>query len=192
MKYALILILLSISNVSYAGNQQYEKLKDETRQMMSRMVADQPPKVSSFDSPLEEQQWVNSMSKHLNRFVKSKEESDMLLKAVHYEAVRAGLKPELILGLMQVESGFKKYAYSSVGARGYMQIMPFWTGLIGDETHDLFHLRTNLRYGCTILRHYLDLEHGNLFRALGRYNGSTGQAQYPNAVTGAMNQFLST
>ena len=88
--------------------------------------------------------------------------------------------------------GFKKYAYSSVGARGYLQVMPFWVDTIGDRTHDLFHLRTNLRYGCTILRHYLDIENGNLFRALGRYNGSLGKAQYPNSVGYAMNQFIKT
>jgi soluble lytic murein transglycosylase-like protein len=190
MKLSFVVLLLSFTSSAYAGNQQYEKLKDETKQMMSRMVSDQPPKVTSFDSKQEEEKWIRDMNKHLNHFVKSNDEAATLLKAVHYEAERAGLNPELILGLMQVESGFKKYALSSVGARGYMQVMPFWTQAIGDSTHDLFHLRTNLRYGCTILRHYLDIEHGNLFRALGRYNGSTGQPQYPNAVTSAMRQFL--
>lgn len=112
-----------------------------------------------------------------------------MLKAVHYEATRAGLDPILVLGLMQVESGFKKYAYSSVGARGYMQVMPFWVDLIGKKDHNLFHLRTNLRYGCTILRHYLDIEKGNMSRALGRYNGSLGKSEYPNAVFFAATQF---
>ncbi len=99
------------------------------------------------------------------------------LKTVHYEATRAGLDPQLVLGLIQVESGFRKYAVSSAGARGYMQVMPFWLRLIGRRTNNLFHLRTNLRFGCTILRHYLDIEQGDLYRALGRYNGSLGQAR---------------
>lgn len=109
----------------------------------------------------------------------------LLLRAVHYEATRAGLDPQLVLGLIQVESGFKKYALSTAGARGYMQVMPFWAKLIGNEESNLFHMRTNLRFGCTILRHYLDIEKGDLFRALGRYNGSLGKAEYPNLVRAA-------
>ena len=89
------------------------------------------------------------------------------------------------MGLIQVESGFKKYAVSSAGARGLMQVMPFWAKLIGRPDDNLFHLRTNLRYGCTILRHYLDIEQGDLYRALGRYNGSLGKSEYPNMVKGA-------
>ncbi|HPU81809.1 lytic transglycosylase domain-containing protein, partial [Accumulibacter sp.] len=92
------------------------------------------------------------------------------------------LDPQLVLGLIQVESGFKKYAVSTAGARGFMQVMPFWIKVVGLSDDNLFHLRTNLRYGCTILRHYLDIERGDLFRALGRYNGSLGQAEYPNIV----------
>ena len=90
-----------------------------------------------------------------------------------------------MLELIQVESGFRKYAVSSAGARGYMQIMPFWVKLIGNQDSNLFHLRTNLRFGCTILRHYLDIEKGDLYRALGRYNGSLGKPEYPNMVRGA-------
>src|SRR5262249_26867182 len=108
-----------------------------------------------------------------------------LLRSVHYEALRAGLDPQLVLGLLEVESGFRKYAVSSAGARGYMQGMPFWIKLIGKGTDNLFHLRTNLRYGCVILRHYLDLEKGDYARALGRYNGSLGKPEYPNLVLGA-------
>jgi soluble lytic murein transglycosylase-like protein len=104
---------------------------------------------------------------------------------VHYEATRAGLDPQLVLGLIEVESGFKKYAVSRVGARGYMQVMPFWVKYIGANDHNLFHLRTNLRYGCTILRHYVDIEKGDLYRALGRYNGSLGRPEYPNLVRAA-------
>lgn len=190
MKLFFLLFIFSFHMIAFAGNQQYEDLKNETKQMMSKMVSDQPPKFSSFESIEEENIWINSMEKHLNKFIKNKSESNLILKTIHYEAVRAGLQPELVLGLIQVESGFNKYAFSSVGARGYMQVMPFWVDLIGEKNHNLFHLRTNLRYGCTILRHYLDIEKGDLYRALGRYNGSTGQPQYPNAVTGAMKQFL--
>ena len=107
------------------------------------------------------------------------------LQSRHYEATRAGLDPQLVLGLMQVESGFRKYAVSSAGARGYMQVMPFWVKLIGRPDDNLFDLRTSLRYGCTILRHYLDIEKGDLYRALGRYNGSLGRPEYPNMVRAA-------
>jgi soluble lytic murein transglycosylase-like protein len=108
------------------------------------------------------------------------------LKTVHYEATRAGLDPQMVLGLIQVESGFKKYAVSYAGARGYMQIMPFWTDLIADgDTRKLFDMHTNIRMGCVILRHYLDLEKGDVYMALGRYNGSRGKPEYPNAVTAA-------
>ena len=104
------------------------------------------------------------------------------LRTVHYEASRAGLDPQLVLGLIQVESNFRKYAVSSAGARGFMQVMPFWVKMIGTPDQNLFHLRTNLRYGCTIFRHYLALEHGDYYRALGRYNGSLGKPEYPNLV----------
>jgi soluble lytic murein transglycosylase-like protein len=91
-----------------------------------------------------------------------------------------------VLGLIQVESGFRKYAISLAGARGYMQVMPFWSRLIGDgEPLHLFHMQTNLRFGCVILRHYLHLEGGDMFMALGRYNGSRGKEQYPSLVFGA-------
>jgi soluble lytic murein transglycosylase-like protein len=190
IKSILFLSLFAVfsSNV-FAGNQQYEVLKDETRNLMSSSVADSPPKFSSFYNINEETKWISQMDIRLSKYISDPEYRIELLKTVHYEATRAGLDPLLILGLMQVESGFKKYAFSSVGARGYMQIMPFWIDLIGDKSQNLFHLRTNLRYGCTILKHYLDLEHGNLFMALGRYNGSRGKPEYPNAVLGARNQF---
>jgi soluble lytic murein transglycosylase-like protein len=105
-----------------------------------------------------------------------------ILKTVHYEASRAGLDPQLVLGLIQVESNFRKYAVSTAGARGFMQVMPFWQKLIGAPDQNLFHLRTSLRYGCTILRHYLNMENGDYYRALGRYNGSLGKPEYPNLV----------
>lgn len=185
----LLCMLMLVPSLALAGNQQYELLKAETQQLMSQMIADTPPTISSFSNKNEELMWMQAMKKHLNRFSRNVDDDDTLLKTVHYEATRAGLDPILVLGLIQVESGFKKYAFSSVGARGYMQVMPFWVDLIGKKDHNLFHLRTNLRYGCTILRHYLDIEKGNMFRALGRYNGSLGKAEYPNAIFAAENQF---
>lgn len=122
------------------------------------------------------------MSRRLEKRIANRDYRIELLRTVHYEATRAGLDPQLVLGLMQVESGFRKYAVSSAGARGYMQVMPFWIKVIGRPDDNLFHLRTNLRYGCTILRHYLDIEKGDLYRALGRYNGSLGKPEYPNMV----------
>jgi len=129
--------------------------------------------------------WLATMSPRLEKRIPNREYRIDLLRSVHYEATRAGLDPQLVLGLMQVESGFRKYAVSSAGARGYMQVMPFWVKIIGRPEDSLFDLRTSLRYGCTILRHYLDIEKGDLYRALGRYNGSLGKPEYPNMVRAA-------
>lgn len=170
--------------------QQYETLKEDTRLLMSNAVmADLAPKNSSFSDIISEKLWVEKHIERVKRYHPEEEARIDLLKAIHYEATRAGLDPELVLGLIRVESGFNKYAISSVGARGLMQIMPFWIKVIGAPTHNLFDIRTNLRYGCLILRHYLEIEKGNLFRALGRYNGSLGKAPYPNMVVNAANTF---
>ena len=188
-KYLVFLSLLFCCNFPTYSSQQYEVLKEETKQLMSQMVADRPPNFSSFSNSEHEKKWVALNETNIKKYISDESERHLLLKTIHYEASRAGLEPRLVLGLIMVESGFKKYAFSSVGARGYMQIMPFWIKLIGNDKQNLFHLRTNLRYGCTILRHYLDIEKGNLFRALGRYNGSLGKAQYPNAVFSSMKYF---
>jgi soluble lytic murein transglycosylase-like protein len=136
----------------------------------------------SFKSLQEKIAWFSNMSQRLIKKIPDGSERLDFLKAVHYEATRAGLDPQLVLGLIQVESNFRKHAVSGAGARGYMQVMPFWPKELGDQEADLFYLRTNLRYGCVILRHYLDIEQGDYYRALGRYNGSLGQAEYPRAV----------
>ena len=188
-KYLVFLSLLFCCNFPTYSSQQYEVLKEETKQLMSQMVADRPPNFSSFSTSEDERKWVALNETNIKKYISDESERHLLLKTIHYEASRAGLEPRLVLGLIMVESGFKKYAFSSVGARGYMQIMPFWIKLIGNDKQNLFHLRTNLRYGCTILRHYLDIEKGNLFRALGRYNGSLGKSQYPNAVFSSMKYF---
>src|SRR5437762_14055041 len=122
------------------------------------------------------------MSQRLHTRIPNFESRVEFLRTVHFEAIRARLDPQLVLSVIQVESNFRKYAISRSGARGYMQVMPFWVGLIGRPSDNLFHLRTNLRYGCVILRHYLDLEKGDYYRALGRYNGSLGKPEYPNMV----------
>jgi len=180
-----IVALLTLPAVAFAGAQKYEPLSDSVRGALFRSIADQAPLTSSFRSPTDAIDWMTEMSRRLERRIPNRDSRHEFLRAVHYEATRAGLDPQLVLGLIQVESGFKKYAVSSAGARGFMQVMPFWVKLIGRNDDNLFHLRTNLRYGCTILRHYLDIEKGDLFRTLGRYNGSLGRAEYPNLVHGA-------
>ncbi len=131
------------------------------------------------------------MSRRIAHKMADERERLELLTTVHYEATRAGLDPQLMLGVMYHESGFKKYAVSVAGARGYMQVMPFWLRQIGNDEQNLFNLRTNLRYGAVILRHYLDIENGDYYRALGRYNGSLGRPEYPTAVMAAMNRHFS-
>jgi soluble lytic murein transglycosylase-like protein len=179
---ACILLLPFLSFTAYAGAQKYEPLSASVQASLQKAVSDKRPPTSSFGNPIEAVDWIETMSTRLAKRIPNQEYRLELLRAVHYEAKRAGLDPQLVLGLMQVESGFRKYAVSSVGARGYMQVMPFWVKVIGRPDDNLFNMRTNLRYGCTILRHYLDIERGDLYRALGRYNGSLGRPEYPNAV----------
>jgi soluble lytic murein transglycosylase-like protein len=165
-----------------AGAQTEGALSASVRAVLQRAVADQASPKLAFPSHQEAQFWLGEMSERLHNKIPDEVARREFLSTVHYEAVRAGLDPHLVLSLIEVESGFNKYAVSRVGARGYMQVMPFWVKSIGTKEHNLFHLRVNLRYGCTILRHYLDIEKGNLYRALGRYNGSLGQEEYPNLV----------
>jgi soluble lytic murein transglycosylase-like protein len=178
-------LLLCGVSAAYAGAQKYEPMSASVRAALHKAVSDSRPAVSSFRTPMEAADWLGEMSRRLEKRIPNREYRIDLLRSVHYEATRAGLDPQLVLGLIQVESAFRKYAVSSVGARGYMQVMPFWIKVIGRPEDSLFDLRTNLRYGCTILRHYLDIEKGDLFRALGRYNGSLGKAEYPNLVRAA-------
>ena len=167
---------------AWAGAQLYEPLADAVRARMSTMVSDRAPATMSFKSSVDGQRWLAEMDARLERRLPDRKVRQELLRTVHYEALRFGLDPQLVLGVIEVESGFRKYAVSRSGARGYMQVMPFWVKLIGQPSHNLFHLRTNLAYGCAILRFYLDMEKGDYFRALGRYNGSLGQPEYPKAV----------
>lgn len=172
-----------------AGNQKEEALADSVRVALSNAISDgRPPKVKIDDinERIKYLYWRGEMSERLKRRMPDLQVRLEFLETVWYESKRAGLDPALVLGLIQVESAFRKYAMSHVGARGYMQVMPFWTRVIGDnDPRKLFHMQTNLRYGCSILRMYIDMERGNLYLGLGRYNGSRGQAKYPNAVLAA-------
>jgi soluble lytic murein transglycosylase-like protein len=177
-----------------AGRQLEEPLSDSVRSALSAAVAEAAPPRPSFASTeerLAHLRWLGAASDRLKRRKTDHPTRVEFLQTVWYESRRAGLETSLVLGLIQVESGFRKYAISVAGARGYMQVMPFWARLIGDgDASRLFHLQTNLRFGCTILRHYLiDREKGDLFMALGRYNGSRGRAEYPNLVFGARRQW---
>jgi soluble lytic murein transglycosylase-like protein len=176
-----------------AGAQLEEPLIDSVRTALSAAIANRAPPKPSFDSTearLAYLNWLGAMSDRLKRRKADTQTRLDLLEAVWYESRRAGLETDLVLGLIQVESGFRKYAISSAGARGYMQVMPFWARVIGDgDASTLFHMQTNLRFGCTILRHYLDRERGDLFMALGRYNGSRGRSEYPDLVFGARRQW---
>ena len=185
MRCLIALVALLLPLAVHAGAQKYEPLSASVRAALSRTVSDRAPPRSSFTDSTEAIGWLSEMSQRLEKRMPDRDARLDFLRAVHYEATRAGLDPQLVLGLIQVESGFKKYAVSTAGARGFMQVMPFWVRLVGGSEDNLFHLRTNLRYGCTILRHYLDIERGDLYRALGRYNGSLGQPQYPNMVRAA-------
>ncbi|KQW51730.1 MULTISPECIES: lytic transglycosylase domain-containing protein [unclassified Roseateles] len=189
-----VLGLLAAPFGARAGAQREEPLADSIRSALSASIAQNAPPRPSFnevDARMAYLRWLGAMSERLKKRKTETQIRIEFLETVWYEARRAGLEPSLVLGLIQVESGFRKYAISTAGARGYMQVMPFWTRAIGDgNASRLFHMQTNLRFGCVILRHYLDIEKGDLFLALGRYNGSRGRAEYPNAVFGARRQWL--
>jgi soluble lytic murein transglycosylase-like protein len=179
--------------VAWAGRQAEEPLADSVRTALSSAIANSAPPKPVFAS-IEERvlylRWLGEMSDRLKRRKADHHTRIEFLETVWYESKRAGLDTSLVLGLIQVESGFRKYAISIAGARGYMQVMPFWARLIGDgDPSRLFHMQTNLRFGCVILRHYLERERGDLFMTLGRYNGSRGRAEYPNLVFGARKQW---
>jgi soluble lytic murein transglycosylase-like protein len=181
----LLAVGMLFATAAQAGGQIYTPLSASVRTVLQRSVSDHASPKLAFATQYEADFWLNEMSRRLQKNLPDTAYRTDFLKTVHYEATRAGLDPELVLGLIEVESGFKKYAVSRVGARGYMQVMPFWVNEIGTQEQNLFHLRVNLRYGCTILRHYLDIEKGNLYRALGRYNGTLGKPGYPNLVRAA-------
>lgn len=144
---------------------------------------------SSFEDRFDAEVWLVDMSKRLSRYIKAPKQRLDLLKRVHAEARRAGLIPELVLAVIHVESAFDRFAISRVGAQGLMQVMPFWKNEIGRPQDNLTRIETNLRYGCTILKHYIDREKGDLIRALARYNGSLGRTKYPEKVLRFWDQY---
>ncbi|MBC7500156.1 MAG: lytic transglycosylase domain-containing protein, partial [Herminiimonas sp.] len=182
-------IMLAMAAPVLAGNQKEEAMADSVRIALSRAISDaRPPKpeFSDINERIKYLHWLGEMSERLQPKVRDVQVRLEFLQTAWYEARRAGLDPALVLGLIQVESAFRKYALSPVGAHGYMQVMPFWARVIGDgQRSKLFHMQTNLRYGCSILRMYVDMEGGNLYLGLGRYNGSRGRPEYPNAVLAA-------
>lgn len=185
----LLLIALSVAPTAQAGGQLEEAMSANVRSSLQRALADTAVTRTAFRNIADEAAWLGEMSRRLTKRMPDESERLEFLTTLHWEASRAGVDPQLMLGLIQVESGFRKYAVSPVGARGYTQVMPFWTKAIGNPDHNLFQLRTNLRYGALILRHYIDIERGDLFRALGRYNGSLGRPEYPNLVVGAWKRY---
>ena len=184
---------LSVHLPAAAGAQLEEPLVDAVRSALSAAVSNSAPPVPEFpdtEARLRYLRWLGRMSERLKKQKPDWNVRKEFLQTLWYESLRAGLEPALVLGLVQVESNFRKFAVSSAGARGYMQVMPFWTRVLGDgDAGKLFHMQTNLRFGCVILRHYLERENGDLFLALGRYNGSRGKAPYPNAVFAAKRQW---
>jgi len=189
-----LLALMGSTDPARSGAQIEEPLANAVRSALSAAVADSAPPRPGFES-IEERlaylRWLGAMSERLKRRKSEHATRVEFLETVWYESRRAGLEPELVLGLVQVESGFRKYAVSRAGAIGYMQVMPFWARLIGDgDPARLFHMQANLRFGCVILRHYLDMERGDLSLALGRYNGSRGRPEYPSAVFAARREWL--
>ena len=192
VRLAAILALVAVALsplAARAGAQVEERLAPSVATVLSGAISDRPVPYDYAWRP-DVRPWMNEMSRRLSAKVADGRTREEFLATVHYEAMRAGLDPQLVLGVIQYESAFHKYAISTAGARGYMQVMPFWTVLIGGgENNNLFHLRTNLRYGCVILRHYLDVENGDLYRALGRYNGSLGRPEYPTGVMSTVNRY---
>lgn len=166
----------------FGDTQNYEPLSPSVQATLNKAMTDQAEPHLAFDNVSEARIWLTAMSSRLEKTIPDRVAREEFLVTVHYEAKRAGLDPQLVLALIDKLSQFRKFAVSKNGARGYMQIMPFWVKLIGTTEHNLFNLRTNLRYGCVILRHYLDIENGNLSRALGRYNGSLGKSEFPNEI----------
>ena len=168
-------LLLSLTLGTVAAE---DRLDPELRELLRAAASE----ADSFPDRFDAQVWLIDMSSRLERQVESPQERVEILKRVHYEATRVDVAPELVLAVIDVESNFDRYAISVTGARGLMQIMPFWLDEIGRPNDNLMHIDTNLRFGCTILKYYLDVEKGDLKRALGRYNGSLGQRKYPNKV----------
>jgi soluble lytic murein transglycosylase-like protein len=182
-RFSLLLGALLLGAVGLAPAATVERPDDQLRSLLEKTINES----DSFNDRFDAEVWLMDMSARLKSRVPNDHERLQLLKNIHYEASKAGLPPEMVLAVINVESNFNRWAISKVGAQGLMQIMPFWLKEIGHPEDNLFRIRTNLRMGCTILRYYLDKEDGDLTRALARYNGSAGQTWYPALVYQALN-----
>ncbi len=177
------LILYLLINPAFA-EQHRHAITPDLRILLQRAIES----TDSFTDRFEAEVWLADMSTRLKQRVEDDKERLTILKNVHYEATRAELAPELILAVIEIESGFDRFAISKVGARGLMQIMPFWLVELNQANANLFSIPTNLRFGCTILKHYLEKENGDLRRAFARYNGSLGKRRYPDKVFSALSE----
>jgi len=175
---AILTLFVSMAGADTSGSHQRPLVDPELKKALAKAVAN----ADSFDDKFEAQVWLVDMSARLKRYIKDPEERLQLLRMVHKEATRAKISPELVISVIHVESAFNSYAVSYVGAQGLMQVMPFWKKELGRGDDNLIDASTNLRYGCTILRHYLNREKGDWTRALARYNGSLGRTKYPEKV----------
>jgi soluble lytic murein transglycosylase-like protein len=175
------LLAMLIVTAAYASTSPPEP---ELRHLLQEAISTD----AGFEDRFDAEVWLLDMSQRLAPFIEDPETRLNLLKRLHYEATRVNLPPELVLAVIEVESRFDRFAISVSGARGLMQVMPFWLEEIGISDTNLFHVRTNLRMGCTILRYYMDMESNDLMRALARYNGTLGKQDYPNKIIGALNE----
>ncbi len=174
--------MLLVTGMVQAATQ--ERPDDELRIVLEKTIGESDSFKDRFDAEV----WLMDMSTRLKSRMPDDDKRLKLLKNIHYEARKAGLHPEMVLAVINVESNFNRWAISSVGAQGLMQIMPFWLKEIPQAGDNLFDTRTNLRFGCTILKHYIEREKGDFQRALARYNGSLGKVWYPNKVFDALNK----
>ena len=178
-----------IANISFSATQERELLSPDMQTSMHSSILNPVTPHLVFNDQEQARVWLDDMSSRLKKWEPDEFLRKRYLTAIQYEAMRADLDPQIILSIITIESKFNKYAISPAGARGFMQVMPFWQTLIGAKEHNLLDVQTNLRYGCTILRHYLQRENGNLIKALARYNGSVGKLWYPKLVMDAYNNY---
>ena len=181
---ASILLGMSASFANETALTNKSSSNEELRLLLQQAIKDS----ESFNDRFDAEVWLTDMSNRLKKKIKQPEKRLTLLRQIHHESSRAGLHPELVLAVIDVESNFDRFAISSAGAQGLMQVMPFWLKEIGKPRDSLFNIRTNLRMGCTILKYYLKKEKGDLTRALARYNGSLGRYKYPNKVFKLLNK----
>jgi len=192
VKLIIVCIIMGMHNLVYADQYQENRLAHEVRVSLNATEIGLVSQKMDSSNQKQQQIWIDTMSNRMEKWVSNELVRKKLLTIIKYESTRSGLDPQLVLSIITIESGFNKYAISQAGALGFMQIMPFWLKKIGSKNQSLLDAQTNIRYGCSILKHYLELEHGNLYNALGRYNGSRGDHTYPDLVLNAYNKYWQT